>query len=92
MSDRDQTLSDTDPPPRPPMKERVPADPVSAVAGLVFITVALLALADGFWIDVDGVVVTGAAIAAVGVAMILSVVVRAVSRRRSRGGIFVEQS
>ena len=78
MNAGDQTLSATDPPPRPPMKEPRGADPVSAVAGLAFVAVALLALADGFWIDVDvdGVLVIGVAIAAAGVAMIVAVVLR----------------
>ena len=51
-------------------------DAVSAVAGLLFIAVAILALADRFWAEVDPVLVTGGAVVAVGVAMIVGVIRR----------------
>ena len=56
-------------------------DAVSAVAGLLFIAIAILALTDRFWAEVDPVLVLGGAIVAVGLAMITGVVLR---RRRER--------
>lgn len=57
-------------------------DAVSAVAGVLLIAIALLALADRIWADIDPVLVVGGAIIAVGVAMIAALVPRG---RRSRG-------
>ena len=85
MSTRDQPPSDTDEPSRSSTKEPIRVDPVSAVAGLVFIAAALLALIDGLVTDVDRVIVAGAATAAVGVAMIGRVIMR--HRRRGRGHV-----
>ena len=51
-------------------------DAVSAVAGLLFIAIAILALADRFWAEVDPVLVVGGAIVAVGAAMIVGVLRR----------------
>ena len=55
-------------------------DAVSAVIGVLFIAVAVLAVADRLWADIDPVLVVGGAIIAIGVAMIAGVF------RRSRRG------
>ena len=51
-------------------------DPVSLVAGLFFITIATAALADRFWVDLDAVLVVGAAVVSIGLAMIGGVILR----------------
>ena len=51
-------------------------DAVSAVAGLLFIAIAILAVTDRFWAEVDPVLVVGGAIVAVGAAMIVGVIRR----------------
>ncbi len=56
-------------------------DAVSVVTGVLFIAVAVLALADRFWTEIDPVLVVGGAIIAIGVAMIAGVF-----RRGRRGG------
>ncbi|MYL04080.1 MAG: hypothetical protein F4011_07855 [Acidimicrobiaceae bacterium] len=56
------------------------ADPVSLVAGLLFIAITVATLTDRFWTDIDPVLVVGGAIVAVGVAIAASVI------RRSRRG------
>ena len=58
-------------------------DPVSLVAGLIFIAIALAALTDRFWADLDPVIVVGGTVVAVGVAMIAGVILR--SRRGQEG-------
>ena len=58
-------------------------DPVSLVAGLIFIAIALAALTDRFWADLDPVMVVGGTVVAVGVAMIAGVILR--SRRGQEG-------
>ncbi len=68
-------------PPLPPGTARR-IDAVSAVAGVLLIAIALLALADRIWADIDPVLVVGGAIIAVGVAMIAALVPRG---RRRRG-------
>ena len=60
--------------------ERV--DMVSVVAGLLFIAIALAALADRYWTEVDGELMFGGAIAAVGVAMMVSAARRHRHRER----------
>ncbi len=47
-------------------------DAVSLVAGLLFVAIALTALTDRHWVDVDSVLLTGGAIVAVGTAMIVA--------------------
>lgn len=56
-------------------------DPVSLVAGLLFIALALAALTDRFWTDVDPVLVVGGAIVAVGVAIAAGVIRRTMVRQ-----------
>ncbi|MXW95265.1 MAG: hypothetical protein F4110_03095 [Acidimicrobiaceae bacterium] len=56
------------------------ADAVSAVAGVLFVAIAALALADLLWTEIDPVLVAGGAVIAVGAAMIAGVF------RRGRGG------
>ena len=65
--------------PSAPKSRRV--DLVSLMAGLLFIAIALAALIDRFWVDVDSALMVGAVIAAVGVAMAVGVARRAVLRR-----------
>lgn len=48
-------------------------DAVSVVIGVLFIAIAVLAVADRFWADIDPVLVVGGAIIAIGVAMIAGV-------------------
>ena len=75
----DEMLDNDDRQPQPDRKGPHRIDAVSAVAGLLFIAIAILALADRFWADVDPVLVVGGAVVAVGVAMIVGVILR--SRR-----------
>ena len=72
----DQMLDNDDRQPQPDRKGLHRIDAVSAVAGLLFIAVAILALADRFWAEVDPVLVVGGAIVAVGAAMIVGVIRR----------------
>ena len=72
----DEMLDNDDRQPQPGRKGPYRMDAVSAVAGLLFIAVAILALADRFWAEVDPVLVTGGAVVAVGVAMIVGVIRR----------------
>lgn len=48
-------------------------DAVSVVIGVLFIAIAVLAVADRFWTDIDPVLVVGGAIIAIGLAMIAGV-------------------
>lgn len=59
-------------------------DAVSAVIGVLFIAVAVLAVADRFWADIDLVLVVGGAIIAIGVAMIAGVFRRGRRDEQSR--------
>ncbi len=56
-------------------------DSVSVVTGLLFLAIAILALADRFWAEIDPVLVVGGAIIAVGVAMAVGVIRRVTVRR-----------
>ena len=56
-------------------------DSISVVSGLVFIAIALAALTDRYWADIDAALVFGGAIVAIGVALMVS----AVLRHRRRG-------
>ena len=67
--------------PESPESTRRRVDPLSLVAGLVFIAVALAALTDRYWADIDAALVFGGAIVAMGVALMVS----AVLRHRRRG-------
>ena len=62
--------------PRSAEPESRRVDPVSLVAGLIFIAIALAALTDRFWTDLDPVLVAGGAVVAVGAAMIVATVLR----------------
>ena len=77
----DQMLDNDDRQPQPDRKGPNRTDAVSAVTGLLFIAIAILALTDRFWAEVDPVLVLGGTIVAVGLAMITGVVLR---RRRER--------
>ena len=55
-------------------------DAVSVVTGVLFIAIAVLALADRFWAEIDPVLVVGGAIIVIGAAMIAGVI------RRGRRG------
>ncbi len=59
-------------------------DPVSLVAGLLFIAIALAALTDRYWVRLDAVLVAGGAVIAVGLAIIAGVILR--SRRGEHEG------
>ena len=72
----DEMLDNDDRQPQPGRKVPNRIDAVSAVAGLLFIAIAILALADRFWVEVDPVLVVGGAVVAVGVAMIVGVIRR----------------
>ena len=69
-------LDNDDRQPQPDRKGPYRIDAVSVVAGLLFIAIAILALADRFWADIDPVLVVGGAVVAVGVAMIVGVILR----------------
>ena len=72
----DDMLDNDDGQRQPDRKGPYRMDAVSAVAGLLFIAIAILALADRFWAEVDPVLVGGGAAVAVGVAMIVGVILR----------------
>ena len=78
MSDEgsDQTVENDDRQPQPHRTSPERIDAVSVIVGLLFIAIALLALADRFWTKIDPVLVTGGAVIAVGVAMFAGVIVR----------------
>ena len=67
----------------PPQRAASRIDAISAVAGVLLIAIAVLALADRVWADIDPVLVAGGAIIAVGVAMIAVLI----PRRRQRDSI-----
>ncbi|MCY4664388.1 MAG: hypothetical protein OXC00_06970 [Acidimicrobiaceae bacterium] len=54
------------------------------MTGLLFIAIALAALADRFWVDLDAVLLVGAAVVSIGLAMIAGVILR--SRRGEQEG------
>lgn len=58
-------------------------DSVSVVSGLVFIAIALAALTDRYWADIDAALVFGGAIVAIGVALMVSAVLRLRSASQS---------
>ena len=78
----DEMLDDDGPEPQSHRKDSRRVDAVSAVAGLLFVAIAGLALADRLWAEIDPVLVVGGAVVAVGLAMIAGVVLR--SRRGER--------
>jgi hypothetical protein len=81
MSYEGADMADNDtrePDPRWRSTDRV--DPVAVIAGLLFIAIAVLALADRLWADIDPVLIVGGAIIAIGLAMIGGVIRR--SRRQ----------
>ena len=67
-----------------PRRDRV--DPLSLVAGLVFVAVALAVLVERFWVEIDPVLVAGGAVAAVGAAIIVVAVLRSSRRDHEPGG------
>ncbi len=62
-------------------------DSISVVAGLVFIAIALAALTDRYWAEVDAALVFGGAIVAIGVALMVSAVLRHRRREQHDGGL-----
>ena len=77
------TFDDASVPPESAAPKIRRVDPVSLVAGLLFIAIALAALTDRYWADLDGVLVVGGAIIAIGVAMMAGVIAR--GRRGGQG-------
>ena len=67
-------------PSRRGVAERI--DAISLVAGLIFIAIALAAITDRYWADIDAALVFGGAIVAIGVALMASAVLR--PRRRGQ--------
>ena len=61
-------------------------DPLSLVAGLVFVAVGFAVLVERLWVEIDPVLVAGSAVAAVGAAMIVGTVLRHSRRREASGG------
>ena len=72
----DEMLDHDDRRPQSDRKGPYRIDAVSAVAGLLFIAIAILALADRFWAEVDPVLVVGGTVVTVGVAMIVGAIRR----------------
>ena len=72
----DEMLDNGDRQSQPGRKGLHRMDAVSAVAGLLFIAIAILALTNRFWAEVDPVLAVGGAIVAVGAAMIVGVIRR----------------
>ena len=62
-------------------------DSISVVSGLVFIAIALAALTDRYWADIDAGLVFGGAIVAIGVALMASAVLRHRRREQHDGGL-----
>ena len=62
-------------------------DSISVVSGLVFIAIALAALTDRYWADIDAALVFGGAIVAIGVALMASAVLRHRRRGQHDGGL-----
>ncbi|MXW98245.1 MAG: hypothetical protein F4Y05_07330 [Acidimicrobiaceae bacterium] len=62
-------------------------DSISVVSGLVFIAIALAALTDRYWADIDAALVFGGAIVAIGVALMVSVVLRHRRREQHDGSL-----
>lgn len=62
-------------------------DSISAVSGLVFIAIALSALTDLYWADIDAALVFGGAVVAIGVALMVSAVLRHRRREQHDGGV-----
>ena len=63
-------------------KRRRPVDPVALVGGLLLVAVGAVVLADRFWTDLDPAVMIGAALAAAGVALVITVAFRGIARRK----------
>lgn len=57
-------------------------DVVSFMAGLLFIAIGLLAVADLIWADIDPMLIFGGSVAVIGVAVIVRVAIR--QRRQAR--------
>ena len=70
----DDMLDNDDGQRQPDRKGPYRMDAVSTGAGLLFVAIAILALADRFWAEVDPVLVVGGAIVAVGAGMIVGVI------------------
>ena len=66
-------------------RERI--DSISVVSGLVFIAIAVAALTDLYWADIDAGLVFGGAIVAMGVALMVSAVLRHRRREQHDGGL-----
>ena len=66
-------------------RERI--DSISVVSGLVFIAIAVAALTDRYWADIDAALVFGGAIVAIGVALMASAVLRHRRRGQHEGGL-----
>ena len=62
-------------------------DSISVVSGLVFIAIALAALTDRYWADIDAALVFGGAIVAIGVALMASAVLRHRHREQRDEGL-----
>ena len=56
-------------------------DAICVVAGLLFIAIAVLGLADRLWAEIDPVLMVGGTVIAVGVAIAVSVIRRSVVRK-----------
>ena len=72
----DDMLDSDDGQRQPDRKGPYRMDALSTGAGLLFVAIAILALADRFWAEVDPVLVVGGAIVAVGAGMIVGVIRR----------------
>ncbi|MCY3609224.1 MAG: hypothetical protein OXG57_12380 [Acidimicrobiaceae bacterium] len=59
-------------------------DVVSFTAGLLFIAIGLLAVADLIWADIDPMLILGGSAAVIGVAVIVRVAIRQRHRRHER--------
>ena len=62
-------------------------DSLSVVSGLVFIAIALAALTDRYWADIDAALVFGGSIVAIGVALMVSAMLRHRRRGQHDGGL-----
>lgn len=80
----DPSTNDDAPQTQPPRIRPRRFDAVSFVAGLLFIAIGLLAVADSIWIDIDPVLIVGGSVVAIGMALIISVISRQMHQQRER--------
>ncbi|WP_423920499.1 hypothetical protein [Candidatus Poriferisodalis sp.] len=80
----DAMMRDAAPQSQPPKNRPRRFDAISFVAGLLFIAIGLLAMADSIWVDIDPVLIVGGSVVAVGMALIINVIGHQIRQRHVR--------